>query len=387
MKVDSSAWPRFENQNVMQFIHDCLLILKVKEEDAWLAAKHLSHTQRREVFSHGIGLLPLYLTMLAKSKFKNQPNDKYHINCPTMATMDCDFGLGIVSVIKALTKAKLLARRHGTATIFGVKATHIGAAGFIAYDGAESGFITQVCCNTELFVNWPNTSTAIMGSNAFSIGLPCSDQGEERHLVFDGATCGYAFNYIRVMEDSCQPLPDHMVISRVGGESITDPTAALNQLMQGNAVITAIGHEKDYGPKGAMLGVFSGLMSSMGGAHFGPRTPGLQLPNPENAVVSNGSGFSITLTDPTAIPSFNDEGELPRTKSSAFSVFNTRILEWQKSVETATPTNGETPRWPGQRSALALKRNLNSMPIVPSLVERLNAWAEQNGLDQRLVPI
>jgi len=191
--------------------------------EATLVASHLVGANLRGHDSHGVGMLPTYVSNVRLGALRPNQHAELVQDSGPIAVFSGNMGYGQVIASEATAVAIARARDHGVG-IFGLRQTHhVGRVGAYAEQALAAGmiFIGFVSVLTPAARSAPyGGRRGRFGTNPVCIGFP-ADRAEGPVLL-DFATTGLAAGKIRVAHNSGKALPEGMLIDGAG-EPTTDP--------------------------------------------------------------------------------------------------------------------------------------------------------------------
>jgi len=245
----------------------------VPESDAREIIDNLLQADLRDVESHGVVRLPIYVERLAAKATNPRPDIRIVRETATSAVVDGDNGMGQLVGLRAMQIAidKAL-RGDGMCTFVSVRnSNHYGAAASFAQMACPHDMIgfSYTIGGINHMVPWGGAE-ARLGNNPFAVAIPA---GDERPVVLDMACSVAARGKIIVAAKEGTSIPPDWAVGP-DGQPTTDPVEALQGFVQ------PVG-----GPKGYALTLTIGLLSSMlSGAGFGSEVTHMydDLARPQN---------------------------------------------------------------------------------------------------------
>jgi LDH2 family malate/lactate/ureidoglycolate dehydrogenase len=245
----------------------------VPESEAREIIANLIQADLRDVESHGVVRLPIYVQRLAANAINPRPKIRIVRETPTSAVVDGDNGMGQLVGLRAMQIAidKALAG-DGTCAFVSVRnSNHYGAAASFAQMACPHDMIgfSYTIGGINHMVPWGGAE-ARLGNNPFAVAIPA---GNERPVVLDMACSVAARGKIIVAAKEGTSIPPDWAVGP-DGQSTTDAVEALKGFVQ------PVG-----GPKGYALTLTIGLLSSMlSGAAFGSEVTHMydDLARPQN---------------------------------------------------------------------------------------------------------
>ncbi|HEV7662829.1 MAG TPA: Ldh family oxidoreductase [Chloroflexota bacterium] len=163
-------------------------------EDAALAADVLVRADLRGVDTHGVSnMLRVYIERLKTGMYNPRPTVRTIRESPATATLDSDWGLGVVTAPRAMAIAIQKAKTVGVGMVTVGNGRHLGMSAYHAMLALPHDMI-GICTTAvgpSMVPTWGREPR--MGTNPIAVAVPC---GEEPAFVYDGATTAVAGNKI-----------------------------------------------------------------------------------------------------------------------------------------------------------------------------------------------
>lgn len=194
------------------------------EENAALIAEHLVEANLRGHDSHGVGVIPLYLTSISTGGMVLNQTLKPIVDMGGMMIFDAQRGAGQVMGHHAMEAGIKLARATGSAIVGLRNAHHVGRIGHWAEQCAAAGIVSIHFVNVlagPIVAPFGGTK-ARLGTNPFAAGFPRAGADP---VIVDFATSRLAMGKIRVYRNQGKTLPKNALLTADG-----HPTADPNEL-------------------------------------------------------------------------------------------------------------------------------------------------------------
>ncbi|MCH8090039.1 MAG: Ldh family oxidoreductase, partial [Chloroflexi bacterium] len=202
--------------------HQVLNGLGVPLNDASTAADVLGQANLRGVDTHGIGLLPGYVSRIKQGMVKTKPRIKVLKEGVATMVIDADQSLGQISSRFAMQQAINKALLAGIGWVNVVNSNHHGALAYYALMAAEQEMIGIVSTTTSSCMAPWGSREPLVGNNPLAIAVPCNDH---EPLVLDMATSLLASGGVRSRRIG---IPEGLSIDSQGNpNSDPDRSAAL----------------------------------------------------------------------------------------------------------------------------------------------------------------
>lgn len=315
------------------------------------ATRAMLHATELGVDSHGIRLLPHYLTALEGGRLNKTPNLTTLRAFGAIEMLDADHAQGAVGAFRGMERAVALAGRFGIGAVGIRNSSHFGAAGAYALAAARAGMIGLAFCNSDSFVRLHEGAERFHGTNPIAMGVPAGD-GDP--WLLDMATSAIPYNRVLLYRSLGVALPPE-VASDDAGDDVLDPNAAQMLAPLGAA----------FGFKGAALAgmaeifsaVLTGMTLSFDIAH---------MDGPDFATPRALGAFVIAL-DPAA---FLDR-----------AAFDDGMRRYLDRLRGSAARAGGRVMAPGDREwAVAATRRAQGVTLDPATAEAFAALARRFGL-------
>ena len=348
----ADASPRVAPQALREHCAAVLGALGVPHTDAELVAESLVEADLRGVDSHGVHLLPMYVTRLRAGHVNARAGLRVIADEGPIARLDGGLGLGQVAGVAAMDLAVDKALRNGIGAVAVRESTHLGALAFYTLRAARRGVFAMAFQNGPTVVPPFGSVTPLFSTNPYSYAVPA---GEEEPVVFDAATTAVAGNKIllaRVRGDGAIPA-DWACDER--GLPTTDPRAASIERLQWS------GGHKGFG-LAFLVEVLAGVLA---GSCFG-RSELTESPLCGRERVAKGYLF-LALDVSRFLP---------------LAEFRARVDALVRDVRSCAPAEGvERVLVPGELEARRRAERLRSgVPLSSALLEQLDAIGRELGV-------
>jgi LDH2 family malate/lactate/ureidoglycolate dehydrogenase len=252
-----------DHSSLKQFVRSILAAARLSPARAELLSDSLVSTSLRGVDSHGIHLLPYYVSQIRKGNIDAGTDGRVVSESGACLLYDGEHGLGQCVSANCCTHAVRLARGHGVGMVIARNSNHFGAAAFWAQRISREGMIGIVMCNASPSVPpWQGRDGRI-GTNPLCVSVPSRGAGG---WLLDMATTTVALNKIVKAAANGEPsIPAGWAMDSEGVPT-TDTQVALRGLLM------PLGGYKGSG-LGLMVEVLCAVLSSgamsteVGGLH------------------------------------------------------------------------------------------------------------------------
>jgi uncharacterized oxidoreductase len=334
--------------NLHQWVVDLFLAAGSNATEARLAADHLVDANLTGHDSHGVGMIPKYVTALVNDKLKLNQKIEILSDTGTMLNIDARRGLGQSVTHQAMELAIARAKEHGVCVMGLRNSHHLGRVGHWAEQAIAAGLVSIHFTNANsIHVVAPHGGAeARFVTNPFTVGIPRSTR---EPLLLDFATSAIAHGKARVAYNKKVPVPPGSLIDSEGRPT-TDPAVVFES--PAGALLTFAGH------KGFALAM---VCEMLGAALTGGDT---SLPGDEDVSLRVWNSMLTIVFDPARIGSL----ESFERDAAAFE-------DWVRSAKAAPGSDGV--RMPGDPEREYRKARASGITIDAQTVAQLDAAAAQ----------
>ncbi len=209
------------------------------DTEARLAADHLVDANLTGHDSHGVGMIPKYVTALLSRNLQLNQTVEIVSDTGTMLTVDARRGLGQSVTHQAMELAIARARQHGVCVMGLRNSHHLGRVGHWAEQAIAAGLVSIHFTNANsIHVVAPHGGAqARLGTNPLTVGLP---RRNAPPILLDFATSAIAHGKARVAYNRKLPVPPGCLID-AEGRPTSDPAAVFES--PAGALLTFAGHK------------------------------------------------------------------------------------------------------------------------------------------------
>src|SRR5262249_26049730 len=136
-RADMTEMTRFAIDSLTRFVEAALAAGGADAPSADAATRAMMHASRLGVDSHGVRLLPYYLSVIASGEVNGRPALTLERKAGAAAVLDADGAIGHLACYRAMAEAVALARDSGVGAVTIRRMSHMGAAGAYALWAAE----------------------------------------------------------------------------------------------------------------------------------------------------------------------------------------------------------------------------------------------------------
>lgn len=302
---------------------------------------------------HGVFRLPQYIRRIRSGGMSVDPEIKIISERAATALLDGGNGPGHLVMSRAAELAIEKAKTCGVAWVGARYSNHAGPAFLYARMPLARDMIGLYVAvgSANHMPPWGGTDL-LLSTNPISVAIPSNTRPA---IVLDMATTVAAYGKVKTAADRGEIMPEGWMIDKQG-RPLTDPKRS------GEGLLLPIG-----GPKGYGLSLIFGLLAgTLNGAAFGKDVVDF---NADPKATTNTGQFVIALD----IAAFAD-----------VEAFKTQVDEiWDEMKSSALLPGVDAIRLPGERlAATTEKRQANGIHIPPALGDRLDALADELGIDR-----
>jgi LDH2 family malate/lactate/ureidoglycolate dehydrogenase len=221
-----------------KFMVNVMVKAGIPEADAKIVGDVLLQADKLGFDSHGVNRFKsIYLDRIREGILNPVTNYKIIKEGPTTAVIDGQNGMGHVIAYKAMKLAIEKAKKFGMGMVTVRNSSHYGFAGYYPLMAVRENMIGITGTNAR-----PSTAPTfgvenMLGTNPMTFGIP-SD--ESFPFLLDCATSITQRGKVELYAREGKDLPKGWVIDR-NGESKTNSSKVLEDLISGNAALTPLG--------------------------------------------------------------------------------------------------------------------------------------------------
>jgi len=248
---------RLKADDLHTFTEKVFQAVGVPKGDAQTAATVMVEASLCGVDSHGVRMLPGYITLIRNGKINPKGPIEVIKETPVIAHLDGNLGLGSVVGSHAMPMAVAKAKNSGVGFILVRNSTHWGRAAYYSVLAARQGCIGICFVNTESNMPIWGAKEPRIGNNPLSISAPRTS-GEP--VVLDMAMSQAAWYKLVVYDRLARKVPFGWGLDNEG-KPTDDPAAILKSKR-----MVPMGQHKGSGLS-LMIDIMTGILS--GGRHCG----------------------------------------------------------------------------------------------------------------------
>ena len=317
--------------------------------EARLAADHLVDANLTGHDSHGVGMIPKYVTALVSGRLRLNQQVRIVSDTGTMLTVDAGRGLGQSVAHQAMALAIERAREHGVCVMGLRNSHHIGRVGHWAEQAIAAGMVSIHFTNANsIHVVAPHGGAeARFVTNPFTVGIP---RRTREPLLLDFATSAIAHGKARVAYNKKVPVPAGCLIDDQGRPT-TDPAVVFES--PAGALLTFAGH------KGYALAMVCEIL-------------GAALTGGDTSTPVDGEDVSLRVWNSMLTIVF-DPARLGSPEE-----FEQRAADFEDWVRSARPAPGsDGVRMPGDPERESRRARANGIVIDAQTVAQMDEAARQ----------
>jgi LDH2 family malate/lactate/ureidoglycolate dehydrogenase len=233
------------------FVEQVFETVGTLKEYAQTAAAVMVEANLCGVDSHGVRMLPGFITLIRNGKINPQGRIKVIKETPGIAHLDGGLALGHVVSVHAMKMAVEKAKASGIGFVLVRNSTHWGRAAYYSVLAAREGCVGICFVNTESNMPYWGTREPRIGNNPLSIGAPRAS-GEP--VVLDMAMSQAAFFKIVLYNREGKKVPLGWGVDEKG-QPTDDPAAILKSRR-----LVPTGQHKGSG-LALMIDIMTGILS------------------------------------------------------------------------------------------------------------------------------
>ena len=223
MAIEDIAGPRVAADELRAFVERLLRAAGADQDSATGTARAVVDASAHAFDTHGIRLVPAYLSTLEGGRINPRPSVTVTRKAPALLHVDADDGFGHRASYEAVERACAVAAETGVAVATVGRSSHHGATGCYTRAAARNGFAAIGMTHADPVVVPFGGTKGFFGTNPLSFALPVA--GEEP-MVLDMATSAIPFNRVMLRRATGTLLPDEVAFD-AGGAFTTDPNDAV----------------------------------------------------------------------------------------------------------------------------------------------------------------
>jgi len=239
-----------DHKKIFIFINQLFLKIGVEKEVARLTTEGLIHTSLHGVDTHGIRLLPHYISGIEQGRINKKPNLAFNKTSESTGIYDADNTLGYAAGMYAMRHAIKIAEKNGAGFVSVKNSSHCGALSFYGFEAAKHDMIGIGFTHATSKMKAPGSNESFFGTNPMCFTAPISN---DQVFCFDSAPTSIPFHKVIHHKETNEPLPSGAAADKDGNET-TNPQEATQLL--------PIGDYKGFG-LAMVADIFSGLLSGM----------------------------------------------------------------------------------------------------------------------------
>lgn len=346
----NNAVPVVSMNSIDRVTRETLGACGVSEKSVEVILDTIHYANRRDIPTHGIGRLPLYVKKIKAGHLNPRDEVMIILDEKAVALLDAKGCFGQVAAKKAIDIALDKAQKYGVAAVGVRKSNNFGTAGYYGDYVARRGMVALIFANAAPAIAPTGGNKTIFGTNPLCFAFPGSSTNYP--IVLDMATTVAARGKIRLAAKNGDKIPMNWALGP-DGEPTDDPNKALK-----GALLPIAGY-KGYGLS-LFVDVFAGMLT--GAAYAGNVKP---LSNLKEE--SNNGHFFIVID----VKRFMDTDDL-----------NERINIFCDSVRSCGECGAVFI--PGERGYEKMALQEDAVFISDSQFEEINEVAKSVGVSARL---
>lgn len=214
----------YSSQQLTNFSVNLLVKTGLSEKNAKIIAGTLNFADLRNISSHGIVRLPVYIERLAKKVVNPEANICFEKEEGAVAVLNANNGMGQIAGYKAMKKAIEISNKLGIGLVAAKNSNHFGVASYYSMMASNEGKIGFATTNASPAMAPFGTREPLLGTNPLTIAIPAFD---EKPIVLDMAMSTVARGKVRLFAMQNQEVPSDWGLDSEG-KTTTDPNRILD---------------------------------------------------------------------------------------------------------------------------------------------------------------
>ena len=213
-----------------------------EEREASIVADNLVAANLTGHDSHGVGMLPRYITVVKEGNLKQNAHPTVLLDTGPLLRVDGNTGYGQVIGKETMEMAIERAKKHGVCLVSTLNSHHLGRIGHWAEQCLDAGLVSVHFVNVlpRPIVAPYAGKDGRFSTNPFCVGIPLEGQPP---FLLDFATSRIAAGKVRVAYNKGEKLkPDTLLDA--AGDPTTDPK---NLIIEPLGALLPFGEHKGYG--------------------------------------------------------------------------------------------------------------------------------------------
>ncbi len=242
----------------------------VDEDGARILAERIVDAQRDGPASHGLAMLPNYVSSVECKWVNGKANPTWEMITPSLLSVDGDNGFAPVALTKSLDTFKGMVSKSGVAVLLLRNAHHISALRSDVEGLAVTGLVAITCITTRCWMVPWGGNKRIFGTNPMAFACPRNDRPP---IVWDQAASVMAISDIRMAAEKGEVFEQP-----IGLDSLGRPTCDAKLVAESNTVLPFSQH------KGSAIALMIEILAgALSGGHFSLEDDSPQFPGAESA--------------------------------------------------------------------------------------------------------
>ncbi len=202
--------------DLKQFCLQALAAHNVRSDVAEYVATGLVQTSLRGVDSHGVRLLPHYLSATKAGRLNPEPNYHFEQTSSAVGRLDGDHTFGHAAGAEGMQYAIKLAQEAGMGSIAVYNSSHFGAAAYFALMATEQDMIGLSFTQADSLLHSYGGHRAYFGTNPICFAAPSQT---EEPFCLDMAPTHITWNQILQIRASGEKLPSGLGVDEYGHDT------------------------------------------------------------------------------------------------------------------------------------------------------------------------
>lgn len=352
-------------EKLNNFVISVFVSLGLSHSDAEICSDILISADKRNIPSHGVARLWLYVDGIRRGYMKKDVQIEILRETPGTLLIDAHDGIGMVVSYKAMKMVIEKAKKFGVAVATVRKSNHFGIAGYYAMMALPHDLIGISLTNTSPVVVPTFASSSTIGTNPIAVAVPTNS---ELPWVLDMATSTVPLGKLEVYSRQGKKVPLFWAADETGRPTDNPNLALNNYFKRGAGGLLPLGGADEItgGHKGYGLAVLVDILSGvLSGGAFANAVYGYGDGNPPNVC------HFFAAIDPQAF--------LP------IEQFKSSMDKLIKILHNSPKSAGQEKIWVhGEKEWLAEKEHSEFVPVEEKVIEDMQRIAKELGVNYSL---
>ena len=207
-----------------KYVSQLFQTIGASKEDADIMGDHLTLSEMRGVYSHGLSRISVYSNKLEHGGFNANPKMRIVNEYPGSFLLEADKAFGPVSGTYAMDILVKKAKTNGFASAVITNSNHWGFLGYYSLMALEHDMVGFAFCNATSTTSIYGSPFRYVGTSPMSVAIPA---GKCLPIVYDAASSEVAMGKVNVAQLEGREIPESWTYDK-DGKATTDPADALS---------------------------------------------------------------------------------------------------------------------------------------------------------------